>query len=469
MAKSKKTNKKKKTQNKNTQNNNINQKTSQNIKNEVKEEYKDNLESINDIADEIKKSDTAGKNVKSEGTDKSTKSETVDSIVKKYGEYKSILNIYVLAGAGVVLSLCVLIAMIFSIKTFSIVNRYIESQQNDKLDETKENDVIISDRYVIKDTSNISDAYKSGSDKGLSDRDKEIYSLAAEVIKSETNDKMTDYEKEKAIYDWMVKNIGGDKGMLTVIPTNSKESDNPLGTIKYKKAVCVGYATTFRLFMNMLGIDCMVVHNLDCYHSWDLVKIEGHWYHTDVYADTETKDYSHFNMSDSMRCVDQEWDTAFFPAADSLQYNMACQNIEEVNSPYEIPAILKKNIDSGVTSYCIRYNGKIDDETENIINVIMASLDDALSIADKVPYYINNRAWISDEENGGYLYWINLIKNADAAVDSLTDDQRKKLQKAFDEAFGDTLTVYINDNYEEDNGEDYIDDSNKEESYKEAG
>ena len=37
--------------------------------------------------------------------------------------------------------------------------------------------------------------------------------------------------------------------------------------------------------MQMLDIPCMVVHNTERYHSWNLVQIEGNWYHVDIYSD----------------------------------------------------------------------------------------------------------------------------------------------------------------------------------------
>ena len=98
--------------------------------------------------------------------------------------------------------------------------------------------------------------------------------MAAAVLDEIITEDMTDYEKELAVYDWMTHSLQYDTGVLQVIPRTEADADNPYGTLKYHNAVCVGYATTFRLFMQMLDIDCMVVHNTDAYHSWDLVKLD---------------------------------------------------------------------------------------------------------------------------------------------------------------------------------------------------
>ena len=173
-----------------------------------------------------------------------------------------------------VLVIGVIAAIVMSTMTYMRIDGYLAEQEKALNTETTENDVIIMDEYEIKATTQISDAYKSEESAdaiaALSDRDKETLDMAAKVIDEVIEDGMSDYEKEKAIYDWMTTKLGSDRGVLTVVPSSGEDSDNPYGVLKYGNAVCVGYATTFRLFMQMLDIECMVVHNSEAYHSWDL-------------------------------------------------------------------------------------------------------------------------------------------------------------------------------------------------------
>ena len=69
---------------------------------------------------------------------------------------------------------------------------------------------------------------------------------------------MTDYEKEEAVYLWLTKEMKADTGILTVIPTSSEGADDPHDVLKNHNAVCVGYATTFRLFMQIHFIASIV-------------------------------------------------------------------------------------------------------------------------------------------------------------------------------------------------------------------
>ena len=173
---------------------------------------------------------------------------------KKGGAWKGIVA--VILAAGVVGST--------TISAFNLVTlkSYIAEQKKEENPETTEDYVKIADNYEIKPTTNISDAYKSGDTSKLTDKEKETLDMAKKAIKDmKITDSMSDFEKEKAVYDWMTKKLQQDSGALTVIPSTQEDCDNPYGVLKYHNAVCVGYATTFRMFMQMMGIECKVEHN----------------------------------------------------------------------------------------------------------------------------------------------------------------------------------------------------------------
>lgn len=180
-----------------------------------------------------------------------------------------------------ILAVILTIAVVFSACTsiFTAKAVYDLRTETKAQKETQEDGVIIMDQYEIVSTLPISEAYRSGNTNRLSEKDKETLELASAVLNKIITEDMTPYEKEKAVYDWMSTELSYDTGALQVVPQTSADCDNPYGTLKYHNAVCVGYATTFRLFMQMLDIPCMVVHNTECYHSWNLVQIEDDWYH----------------------------------------------------------------------------------------------------------------------------------------------------------------------------------------------
>lgn len=232
------------------------------------------------------------------------------------------------------------------------VNTFIEYQMEKEAEAQKQENEYIEDGYVIggtyeiKSTTQISDAYKNADPSGLSAEDQETYQLASDVIDKVIKDGMSDYEKEVAIYDWMFDNIG--QGMSTTIqmPGQNASAYTPHDVLTSKNAVCVGYATTFRLLMNMLDMDVHIVHN--DYHSWNEVKLDdGEWYQVDIYTDVSSRvRYRNFNMTDDIARTGHDWDGSGLPEAKGIKYSYALQNAKKAKDLFEIPAKIKEVVDS---------------------------------------------------------------------------------------------------------------------------
>ena len=348
-------------------------------------------------------------------------------------------------GAWKVVVAVVLTAGVVGSTTLSAFNlatlkSYIATQNEDQNEETTEDYVTIAEKYEIKPTTNISDAYKSGDTSKLTDREKETLDMAKDALKEmKIKDSMSDFEKEKAVYDWMTSSLQYDSGALTVIPSTQEDCDNPYGVLKYHNAVCVGYATTFRMFMQMMDIECMVEHNTEKYHSWDLVKIDGDWYITDIYSDQGNGNYAHFNMTDSMWGQEQNWDHDFFPAANSLKYNMAYQNKETVDDIYDIPKALRKAMNDKKGAIMIAFNKEIKESDAEIANAIASSISDLLMNGNykDMPYALNSYNWVKDPDGDNYLFNVsmgsyNSIDNTQNLSDKELEKVNKAVQKAFD-------------------------------------
>ena len=346
------------------------------------------------------------------------------------GAWKAVLAVVLTAG--------VVGSTTLSAFNLATLKSYVASQQEDQNEETTEDYVKIAEQYEIKPTTNISDAYKSGDTSKLTDKEKETLDMAKDALKEmKIKDDMSDFEKEKAVYDWMTSSLQHDQGALTVIPTTQEDCDNPYGVLKYHNAVCVGYATTFRMFMQMMDIECMVEHNNEKYHSWDVAKIDGDWYITDIYSDAGNGNYAHFKMTNNMFTQEQNWDQEFFPVANSLKYNMAYQNKQTVDSVYDIPKALRKAMDKQQGSLMIAFKEKIDDEKAQIANAAVSSVSDMLMNNNykDMPYAINTYSWVTDPDSGDYLYSITFSSyNTNNNTQNLTDDQLQKINDAVTKA-----------------------------------
>ncbi len=263
--------------------------------------------------------------------------------------------------------------------------------------------------------------------------------MAEKALKEmKIKDDMSEYEKEKAVYDWMTSSLQQDRGALTVIPATQEDCDNPYGVLKYHNAVCVGYATTFRMFMQMLGMECRVAHNNERYHSWDIVKMDGDWYITDIYSDAGTGNYAHFNMTDAMWGQEQTWDHDYFPTATSLKYNMAYLNKVTVDSVYDIPKALRKAMDKKLGSVMIAFQEKIEEKDATVASAVTSLIDEQLMNGNykDMPYCLGSYNWVQDPEDDAYLFNVNMAGyNEGPGNSDLSEEEMEKLRKAVEKAF----------------------------------
>lgn len=236
------------------------------------------------------------------------------------------------------------------------VNRYEEGDDiwdDYPIDNDDPENVLIGDEYMILSTNHISDAYISGDDSKLSDEDKTTLKVAGEILEDIIEDDMSDYEKEEAVYGWICKNIKNDESVLVAVTEAAGITDRPYGVLQNKQAVCVGYATTFRLLINMLGMDCMVMHDESYSHSWNLVQLDdGCWYIVDCYFDAGegTLGYRHFNMTQELALFDHSWDETLYPVANGTKYSYANNNKISVADITDLLGELKKAYENGKTT-----------------------------------------------------------------------------------------------------------------------
>jgi hypothetical protein len=322
--------------------------------------------------------------------------------------------------------------------------------------------VPIGGEYIILDTTALSDAYISGDYSDLTDTQVETIQMASDIIDEVTTDDMSDYEKEKAIYEWLCTNVSEDDSVTIAVPDPDAADgvDRPYGVLKDRKAVCVGYATTFRLMMNMLGIDCMVVHDKYLSHSWDLVNIGDGWYFVDIYSDSvdsgSVVSYGNFNMTDEMCSENHEWNMTNLPAANSIEYCYAVMEAEELDDIYSIPTILYDKITnyepSCILSYTLKDGITADDYAtfSYMVDSLYYELEE-----DYDEFYISSYPCYDGDDMIAlciqYDNWSD--EEADDYDDSYEDEGEIDYGKA-DEAVAKALGVDVDDLYDEDY-EDY--------------
>lgn len=205
------------------------------------------------------------------------------------------------------------------------------------------------DIHEIYDNTNVIEAYKTGDLSKLNDEDKYVLEQASKVIKKIIKDNMTDYEKEKAVYDYMYKTAQFDESSLSAIYLSEKNAHTPYGFFHDKYTICVGNATTFKLFMDMIGIENKLIHSTENgEHAWNVVKIDGDWYHVDITFDggTEKPTYAFFNVTDEAKTDEYSWDKSEIPECTATKYSYPVNNAVKLKDIYDIPSAIKKALDS---------------------------------------------------------------------------------------------------------------------------
>ena len=151
-----------------------------------------------------------------------------------------------------------------------------------------------------------------------------------QIMKSCIKQNMSNYDKVKAVHNWLIRNVKYDYYRLQT-GTIPKVSHTAKGALIKKVAVCDGYAHAFQMIMNKLKIPCKFVvgRSQGVGHGWNMVKLGGKWYHVDVTFDdpivnnsnTNTKPrYTYFLKSSATMSKSHTWKKSKYPKCKSKKY-----------------------------------------------------------------------------------------------------------------------------------------------------
>ncbi|MCM1297989.1 MAG: hypothetical protein NC203_05400 [Firmicutes bacterium] len=123
---------------------------------------------------------------------------------------------------------------------------------------------------------------------------------AADNVLAEAKKLPNDYQRLKYVHDWISEHT-------VYRDSESKYSKRADGPLLYGEAICSGYSKALMYFAQELGIPCICVEGYTKEeHLWNMVKLDGNWYHLDMtYDDPNTPSganalrYDYFLVSDS--------------------------------------------------------------------------------------------------------------------------------------------------------------------------
>ena len=198
---------------------------------------------------------------------------------------------------------------------------------------------------------------------------------------------MSDFEKVKFVNDYIVKN--------TEYSTNSTLSPHSAcAVLKENKGVCQGYALLALKMLRELGIDTLYVvgevHTGP--HAWNLVKVDGEWYHLDTTWNDPVPDrgnvvrYQYFLMDDATMKLDHHWNQRDYPKATSKKYTFMAQ----IEHAYEKEGYI--------------YYSNIQDD-HRLYRINLSTGENMRLTKSRAQYIVGYGDWIyfSNYSNGAYL------------------------------------------------------------------
>ncbi len=151
-------------------------------------------------------------------------------------------------------------------------------------------------------------AFKHNDTSLLDEQQLQLYNHYINILSEVTSTNNSDWENELAIHDYLVSHITYTDGIA-----GNKYAYNAIinGT-----AVCSGYTEAFKTLLDFLGIENSTVSGTANgeKHIWNIVCLDGEWYHTDVTWDDPVNgnddyiEHAYFNITDNDIGIDHSWD-----------------------------------------------------------------------------------------------------------------------------------------------------------------
>ena len=202
---------------------------------------------------------------------------------------------------------------------------YSDSALNLLQDAAKKDDYLERSISVYK-TLKCGHLYKAEMQYRTTKEQEEYIDSELERISNNLIDKrMSAEEKVKAVNNYIVKIYKYD---------DTLKSDNVYTALTTKTTICQGYAMTAYKMFKLLGIDCRIIsgEHDGISHAWNLVKINGKWYHLDITNNDNIVRDRYLLKGDSfMRTNKYVWDSTNYPECPANYYKGQTEYIDYNN------------------------------------------------------------------------------------------------------------------------------------------
>ena len=109
---------------------------------------------------------------------------------------------------------------------------------------------------------------------------KELNETIDKIINDKITNNMPIREKIKILHDYIIDNTEYDELKNKNINDTTYKSQTAYGALIEGHATCNGYADAMAIFLNKINVINYKISNED--HIWNLVYLDGNWYHLDL-------------------------------------------------------------------------------------------------------------------------------------------------------------------------------------------
>ena len=139
----------------------------------------------------------------------------------------------------------------------------------------------------------------------------------ADLTRQITEGKTTDSAKVEAIYEWLIRNVAYDNQRKYRRENDTTLWQESYNVVVLKKAVCMGYAKTFREMCRLIGIKAFVIQGKPKSpnglveregHAWNAVQLNNNWYLLDPTWDAGGVNYEKkYFLADPSLFIQNHW------------------------------------------------------------------------------------------------------------------------------------------------------------------
>ncbi|MBQ8538850.1 MAG: hypothetical protein IJ433_04295 [Ruminococcus sp.] len=153
---------------------------------------------------------------------------------------------------------------------------------------------------------------------------------------------LCEYEREKTAHNFILNKCEYDESLkdAKTVPLDKASAFDPYGVMVEGVAVCEGYARTFQMLCNGLGLECINVigESENELHMWNAVELDGDYYYVDTTWDDKDDEafmYDYFNISEKQLLNDHD----FSPLSSEMSDEDICGDgrINALTSNFFIP------------------------------------------------------------------------------------------------------------------------------------